>query len=60
MFKDYKKTFYIGIIVIALGITLTTTFSEETGSLGIVMIAIGGLLFIAAMSKKKKQKDKED
>ena len=50
---DYKKIFFIGIIIISLGIVLSTTLNEILGSLGIVFIAIGGLLFIVAMKKKK-------
>ena len=51
--KDYKKFWYIGIIIISLGITMSTTLNETLGSLGIVFIAIGGFLFIVALKKKK-------
>ena len=51
--EDYKKYFFMGIIIIALGISLSTTLSDTMGSLGTVFIAVGGLLFIIAMSKKR-------
>ena len=51
--KDYKKIWFIGIIIISLGIIISTTLNETLGSLGIVFIAIGGFLFIVAMKKKK-------
>ena len=53
--EGYKRIFFMGLIVIALGIIFSTTLSDKLGSLGIVFIAIGGLLFIASMSRKKKQ-----
>jgi hypothetical protein len=48
------------MIVIALGIVLTTTLSDKLGSVGIVVIAIGGLLFIAGMSKKKMEDSNDE
>ena len=48
----YKKILFIGIIIIALGIVISTTMSKELGTLGIVFIAIGGFLFIVSMKKK--------
>ena len=41
--------------MIALGVIFSTTLSDKLGSLGIVFIAIGGLLFIASMSRRKKE-----
>jgi len=40
-----------------LGVILSTTLSDKLGSLGIVFIAIGGLLFITSTSRKKKEED---
>jgi len=53
--EGYKRILFIGIIVIALGVIFSTTLSDKLGSLGTVFIAIGGLLFIASMSRKKKE-----
>jgi len=58
--QGYKRIFFIGLIVIALGVIFSTTLSDRLGSLGIVFIAIGGLLFIASMSRKKKEEDKAE
>lgn len=55
--EGYKRILFMGIIVISLGVILSTTLSDKLGSLGIVFIAIGGLLFIASMSRKKKEED---
>ncbi|NNF33662.1 MAG: hypothetical protein HKN68_06120 [Saprospiraceae bacterium] len=57
--KSYERIMYIAIIVIAFGIIFNTTLSESMGSLGTVFIAIGGLLFISAMSRKKKEINKQ-
>ena len=51
--KGSKKLLFTGIIVIALGINFSTVMAEDMGSLGTVFIAIGGLLFIAAMARKQ-------
>lgn len=51
---NYKRYIFIAIIIIALGITFTTTLKDTGGSLGTVFIAVGGLLFIIGMSKKRK------
>lgn len=58
--EGYKRIFLIGLIVIALGVIFSTTLSDKLGSLGIVFIAIGGLLFITSMSRKKKEEDKAE
>jgi len=53
--EGYKRIFFLGLIVIALGVIFSTTMSDRLGSLGIVFIAIGVLLFIASMSRRKKE-----
>jgi len=51
----YKRIIFVGIIVIALGVTFSTTLKENVGSLGTVFIAIGGFLFIVGMARKRKE-----
>ena len=55
--REYKRIFFIGLILISLGITFSTTLEDKVGSLGVVFVSIGGFLFIVAMSKKKKLKE---
>ena len=50
-----KRFIFLGIIIIALGITFSTTMTEHTGSLGTVFIAVGGLFFIIGMHQKRKE-----
>jgi drug/metabolite transporter superfamily protein YnfA len=52
--EKYRKYIFAGIIIIALGIILSTTMAETMGSAGIVLIAIGGLFFIIGMSMRRK------
>jgi len=52
--EKYKRNIFMGIIIIALGITFTTTMKDSVGAFGIVFIAIGGLFFIIGMSQKRK------
>jgi drug/metabolite transporter superfamily protein YnfA len=51
----YKRTIFLGIILIALGVTFNTTL--EIGSIGTVFIALGGLFFIAGMARKRKEEE---
>ena len=48
----YKRLLFAGITVIALGITFTTSLKDTAGSLGIIFIAIGGLLVIIGIKQK--------
>lgn len=57
--ESYKRFIFIGIIIIALGITFSTTLKESIGSLGTVFIAVGALFFIIGMSKKPKDHDRK-
>lgn len=57
--EAYKRFIFIGIIVIALGVTFSTTLKESVGSLGTVFIAVGGLLFIIGMSMKRKEDERK-
>ncbi len=41
--QGYQRYIYMGIIIIALGITMSTTMADSVGAIGTVMIAIGGL-----------------
>jgi hypothetical protein len=51
--SESKKRIYLGIILISLGIVMNTTLS--IGGIGTVMIAVGGLFFIAGMARKKRK-----
>ncbi|MBT8221257.1 MAG: hypothetical protein KJP00_15625 [Bacteroidia bacterium] len=53
--EKYQRYIYFGTIVIALGISFSTTLKDSVGALGTVFIAIGGLLFIAGMNEKRKK-----
>ena len=57
--SGYKGILFLAIIIISLGVVISTTLGEHLGSLGIVFIAIGGLLFILGMKRKNSvEKDK--
>lgn len=49
--EKHRKFIFLGIIIIALGITLSTTLSN-TG-FGTVLLAVGGLFFIIGMKQKR-------
>lgn len=57
--EKYRKFIFIGIIIIALGITFSTTLKDTVGSLGTVFIAVGGLFFIIGMSKKRREVERK-
>jgi Sec-independent protein secretion pathway component TatC len=53
--SGYRRYVYLGMILVALGITLSTALKDSMGAIGVVLIAIGGLLFILGMRMKKGQ-----
>ena len=53
--KDSKNTIYFGIIIIALGIVVTSAMEGIPRPLGLVFIGIGGIFFILGMKKKKEE-----
>ena len=54
----YKRTIFLSIILIALGVTFSTTLKDDVASIGTVFIALGGLFLIAGMAGKQKEKGK--
>ena len=58
--NGYRRPLFIGIIIIALGVTFSTSLKDELGSLGTVFIAVGGLFLIVGMRMKKTEEEKKD
>jgi hypothetical protein len=54
----YKRYIFLSIVIIVLGIIISTVLKGNNTSIGTVFIATGGLFFIVGMSKKK-QSEKE-
>lgn len=55
---NYKQSFLLSLVLIALGVTFSASAKGETSSLGTVLIALGGFFLIVSMAKK--QKDEEN
>ena len=55
----YQRYIFIGIVVVALGISFSTTLKESVGALGAVFIAVGGLFLIIGMDLKRKDQEKK-
>ncbi|TNE59394.1 MAG: hypothetical protein EP344_08575 [Bacteroidetes bacterium] len=55
--SNYRRPLFLGIILIALGIVFNTTLASSAGSLGTVLIAVGGLFFIIGMTRKRKAEE---
>ena len=49
----YRNFIILGMTIIALGIVFYTTMEEEMDTLGIVLIAVGGLALIFGLNKKR-------
>lgn len=58
--ERYRRYIFLGITIIALGITISVNIKDVVGSLGTVFIALGGIFFIIGMSIKKNEKDAKD
>jgi len=52
--EKYNNFIFIGMVIIALGIVFSTTLQDTVGSLGTLLIAVGGLFLIIGMSKKRR------
>ena len=52
---NYRRAFFISIILITVGVVLNTLIKENVTAIGTVFIAVGGLFFIISMAKKKSQ-----
>jgi len=57
--EKHKRFIFLGIIVIALGVTFSTTMKDTVRPIGTVFFVAGGLLFILGMRMKQKH-DKEN
>ena len=55
---SYQQFIYIGIVIIALGVTFSTTMDGSFKPLGVVLIAVGGLFFISGMAQKRKETER--
>ncbi len=58
--REYKRFVFLGIIIIALGITFSTTLKESIPSLGPVFVALGGFFILIGLSKKRTLKESEE
>jgi predicted membrane channel-forming protein YqfA (hemolysin III family) len=58
--QGYRRSLFLGIVLIALGITFTSTLKDSVGSIGIVFVAVGGFFFIVGMSKKRKEDEQKN
>ena len=58
--EGYKRHLFLSAVIIALGITFTTTLKDTVGSVGIVFIAVGGLFFVISMNKKRKEEEQKE
>lgn len=52
--NNWQMRIYGATIAIALGLVFSATMGEASKSLGIIFVAIGGLLFISGMNLKEK------
>ena len=53
----YKRTIFISIILVSLGVVLINTSSVP--SIGVVFIALGGFFLIVGMARKKNEGEKQ-
>ena len=57
--RRYKRIFFLSLVCFALGAVFNVTLKEQTGSLGTVFIALGGLFLISSMAAKKKSNNQK-
>jgi hypothetical protein len=54
---SHRKLLFTGIIVITLGINLTTQLKDSFRSIGVALIAIGGFFIIVGMRMKREEEE---
>ncbi len=54
----YKRNFLVGILLVALGVVVSTKLKEMAGSPGAVLIALGVLFMVSGMHKQKEYEKK--
>lgn len=57
---NFKRSIFLSIILISLGVTMNTLIKEGVTAVGTVFIAVGGLFFIIGMAAKKKAEEKAE
>ena len=57
--SGYRRYLYIGVVTIIIGILVTTNLSDQISSLGIILIAVGVLLFVIGIGQKKSRSSKK-
>lgn len=55
-----QRLFFVSICTTAIGTSVITINSERLGSLGLVLIALGGILLKMALSAKKEETTKQN
>ena len=58
--KKGRKQIFIGILITSLGVVFNAALRDKIEGLGVVFIALGGILIIAGILKKKGEKDNRD
>ena len=58
--EEYNRIIFMGIVIISLGISFSTTLKDSLGTLGLLFIALGGLFFIIGMSQKSKEEERKN
>lgn len=51
--EDHKRYILLSSVITALGVTLSTALKSDSKVFGIILIAMGGLLFFIGMRKKQ-------
>jgi len=52
--EGFSRYLFLSTILVVLGIIFTTVFKNIYGIMGIVFIAVGGVLFVIGITKKDK------
>ncbi|WP_258541936.1 DUF202 domain-containing protein [Parvicella tangerina] len=55
-----KRILFLSILLIALGVTLANTLNENSKPLGLVLLAVGGLIFMVGMRRKQQQSNQDE
>ena len=55
-----RRIGFVAIVVVALGVTLSTTLKDYAPTLGVILVAVGGFLLVVALSRRRNEQQNEE
>ncbi|NQV37722.1 MAG: hypothetical protein HQ509_06940 [Candidatus Marinimicrobia bacterium] len=60
IYPPYRRKGFFAIILIAFGVVMNSSLGTTPGTIGTVMIGVGGLFLISTLNEKRDYEEKND